>query len=190
MVSVLYAKYNVMPDLAMYGKTIGNGYALTAVVGKKSVMQEAQDSFISSTFWTERIGPTAALTTLEVMKKKKSWKVITERGKLVNKNWLKIAENNKLDISINGLPAISTYKFNYKNHLKYKTFVTQEMLKKGFLASTHFYACTEHTDEIINSYFSALDEVFKMISKCENDILDIDLLLDGPICHSDFQRLN
>ncbi len=186
----IYLKYNVNPDLAMFGKTIGNGYALTAVVGKKEVMEVAQDSFISSTFWTERIGPTAALATLDEMKKIRSWEKITEIGNKVRNLWIDLAKKYKLKINVSGLPAISTYSFESKNSLKYKTFITQEMLKKGFLASTNFYACISHTDKIINSYFDALDNVFYMISKCERNIEKIDNLLEGPVCHSGFQRLN
>ena len=64
------------------------------------------------------------------------------------------------------------------------------MLKKGFLASTNFYACIEHSDYLINLYLDALNDVFKIISKCENKELDIYKLIEGPICHSGFQRLN
>ena len=52
----------------MFGKALGNGYAVTAVLGKE-VMQAAEKSFISSTFWTERIGSTAGVATLKVMEK-------------------------------------------------------------------------------------------------------------------------
>jgi len=65
----IYKKYGVEPDVAIYGKTLGNGYGITAVVGKKEIMDAAQKTFISSTFWTERIGPSAALATLKVMEK-------------------------------------------------------------------------------------------------------------------------
>ena len=51
----LFQKYGVKPDLSIFGKTIGNGYALTAVVGKRAIMDFAETTFISSTFWTERI---------------------------------------------------------------------------------------------------------------------------------------
>ena len=68
----LHIKYGVQPDIAVFGKTLGNGYAITAVVGKRSVMEAAQSTFISSTFWTERIGPSAALATLKIMKREKS----------------------------------------------------------------------------------------------------------------------
>ena len=57
----LHKKYGVEPDMAMFGKALGNGYGITATIGKREVMEAAQTTFISSTFWTERIGPTAAL---------------------------------------------------------------------------------------------------------------------------------
>ena len=47
----------------MFGKALGNGYAITAILGNQDVMSAAQSTFISSTFWTERIGPSAALKT-------------------------------------------------------------------------------------------------------------------------------
>jgi glutamate-1-semialdehyde 2,1-aminomutase len=186
----IFQKYKVEPDMAMFGKTIGNGYALTAVVGKKEVMEAAQKSFISSTFWTERIGPTAALKTLEVMARMKSWDIITERGSKMQKGWKELAENHGLSISVSGIPSLSTYSFNGDNGLKYKTLITQEMLKKGFLASTNFYACTEHHDTFFSSYFDALDGIYKTISECQNGKKDIDSLLEGPVCHSGFKRLN
>ena len=186
----IFQKYNVEPDMVMFGKTIGNGYALTAVVGTKSVMEAAQSTFISSTFWTERIGPTAALAALKVMEREQSWNKITDIGKKMQKGWLALAEKNDLDIAVSGIPAMTSYSFNSRNALEYKTLITQEMLKKGFLASTIFYACTEHTDEHLGNYFDELDKIYKTISKCESEKLNINTLLDGPVCHSGFKRLN
>jgi len=186
----IFNKYGVEPDIAMFGKTIGNGYALTAIVGRKSVMEASQTTFISSTFWTERIGPTAALATLKVMEQIKSWEIITETGNKMRSGWQNLADNNKLSITISGIPALSTYSFNSINTLAYKTFVTQEMLKKGFLASTHFYACTEHKDEHLEIYFNALNDIFSTIYKCETNELNIHNLLEAPICHGGFNRLN
>lgn len=186
----IFQKYNVEPDLTMFGKTIGNGYALTAVVGKRDIMEAAQKTFISSTFWTERIGPTAALKTLEVMESIRSWEIITEKGNQMRKGWMDLASKNNLSISIAGLPSLSTYNFNSDNSLKYKTFITQEMLKKGFLASTNFYASIAHNDNDFELYFDALDGVFYQIKGCEVGNLQIDMLLEGPVCHSGFKRLN
>jgi glutamate-1-semialdehyde aminotransferase len=186
----IHKKYNVEPDMAMFGKTLGNGYALTAVVGKKSVMQAAENSFISSTFWTERIGPTAALATLKVMEETKSWDIITKKGRKIQKLWEEVANENGVKINISGIPALSVYTFSSKNALKYKTYVTQEMLKRGFLASTLFYASVAHKEKHIKLYGEALNEVYRYISKCENGNEDINALLDGPVCHSGFKRLN
>lgn len=186
----IYKKFGVEPDMAMYGKTIGNGYALTAVVGKRSVMEAAQTSFISSTFWTERIGPTAALATLRVMEEIKSWEIITEVGKKIQAGWNSLAKFHGLEIEVTGIPSLSTYSFKSQNALAYKTLIAQEMLKKNILASTNFYASIAHEDIYIERYFSELDKVYAVIKKCENKELNINELLDGPICHSGFKRLN
>ena len=186
----LHKIYGVEPDIAWFGKALGNGYAITAIIGKSSVMDAAQNSFISSTFWTERIGPAAALKTLEEMEKIKSWEIITKIGVKMQKGWSDLGKSNNLDITISGLPPITNYRFNSSYMLEYKTFVTQEMLKKGFLASTNFYACIEHSDDLMNLYFDSLNEIFKIISKCESEELNILDLLEGPVCHSGFERLN
>ena len=186
----IYKKFGVEPDMAMFGKTIGNGYALTAVVGKENVMEAAQKTFISSTFWTERIGPSAALKTLQVMERLQSWGLITEIGKKIQHKWKELASLHELSITVAGIPSLSTYSFNSENAMAYKTLITQEMLKKGFLASTHFYACTEHMDKYIERYFNELDPIYKLINKCENGSMNISELLEGPVCHSGFKRLN
>ena len=186
----IFQKYGIEPDIAMFGKTLGNGYAITAVVGKRNVMEVAQISFISSTFWTERIGPTAGLKTLEVMEKLKSWDIITSIGQNMIAKWKQLAGNHHLDIEVSGIPSLATYGFKSEFALHYKTLITQEMLKKGFLASTNFYPSIAHNDEILASYFDGLDEVYKMIKKCEDGELNIHNLLEGPVCHGGFKRLN
>jgi glutamate-1-semialdehyde 2,1-aminomutase len=185
----LHKIYGVEPDMAMFGKALGNGYAITATIGRREVMEAAQRSFISSTFWTERIGPTAALKTLQVMEREKSWEMITLTGKVIQERWKQLAQKNEVPISVSGLPALSSFSFPLPMSLAYKTLITQEMLKKGFLASTSVYVCTKHTKEVLDEYFVVLDEVFGLIRKCE-DGLDVNTLLEGPIAHDGFKRLN
>jgi len=185
----LHKKYGVEPDMMLLGKTLGNGYAITAVLGKRDIMKAAQETFISSTFWTERIGPTAALKTLEVMEREKSWEQVTHTGRGIGKRWKTLAEKYELPLEISGLPALVNFSFPLENWLKYKTLITQEMLKKGFLASNSVYACIDHTEQIIDEYFEQLKPVFSTISDCE-DGRNIDELLEGPVCHSGFKRLN
>ncbi len=186
----IYKKYGVEPDMAMFGKTIGNGYALTAVVGKQSIMESAQNTFISSTFWTERIGPTAALATLKVMEEIKSWEIITAIGNKMRKGWQQLADEHDLKITISGIPSLSTYSFNSSKALEYKTLIAQEMLAKGYLASTNFYASTAHNEDNLQLYFEALSDVYKVISDCEKGNANIEDLLKGPVCHAGFKRLN
>ena len=185
----LHKKYDVEPDLAIFAKALGNGYAISACIGRQEFMQAAQQTFISSTFWTERIGPTAALKTLEVMEREKSWQTITQIGNNISSQWQSLADKYELDISTWGLPALSGYTFNSSNALSYKTLVTQEMLKKGYLAANSVYACTEHTQELVDGYFAELDPIFAIIRECEEG-LDVNTLLEGPVCHSGFKRLN
>ena len=186
----IYKNYNVVPDIVIYGKTMGNGYAITSVLGKKEIMEYAQKTFISSTFWTERIGPTAALKSLEVMKKNKSWEIITNIGNKIKDGWEKISETYKVPIVSSPIPAVVSFNIDCKNKNYYKTYITQEMLKKGILASTNFYACTEHNQKHIDKYLLILEEIFKTISKCESGQIDIRNLLDGKVCNTGFGRLN
>lgn len=185
----LHKKYEVYPDIAVYGKTLGNGYAVSAVVGREEIMQSAQSTFISSTFWTERLGSVAALKALEVMEQVKPWEVAIATGLKVQKIWKETAEANGLRISVSGLPALSSYSFQSADNLAYKTLITQEFLKRGYLAGTVFYASYAHDINKFDEYAEILNEVYKLIAKCENG-QSVNDLLDGPICHAGFKRLN
>jgi glutamate-1-semialdehyde 2,1-aminomutase len=152
-------------------------------------MEAAQGTFISSTFWTERIGPTAALKTLEVMERERSWERITQTGCKIGERWQALAHKHGLQLQLSGLPALIGFSFAGADNLKYKTLITQEMLKKGYLATNAVYVCTEHTPEVVDGYFEALDPVFGLIKECERG-RSVDDLLEGPVCHAGFKRLN
>ena len=185
----LHKVYGVEPDIAMFGKALGNGYAINAVIGKRIFMEEAQSTFISSTFWTERIGPTAALKTLEIMEREKSWEKITQMGGSIGERWQALARKYELPIEIDGLPALIGFNFLVSDMIKYKTLITQEMLKRGLLAANSIYVCIDHSQELIDKYFEVLDPIFALIKECETD-RRIDDLLEGPVCHDGFKRLN
>ena len=185
----LHKMYGVEPDMAMFGKALGNGYAITATIGRREIMEAAQSTFISSTFWTERIGPTAGLKTLEVMERLQSWDQITQTGKVIATRWNDLAQKYQLPMRVFGLPSLIKFAFNSPEALMYKTLVTQEMLKRGYLAGNSVYVCTEHTPEILDGYFQALDPVFALLQECENG-RDVMQLLQSPVCHAEFKRLN
>lgn len=185
----LHKMYGVEPDMAMFGKALGNGYAITACIGRREVMEAAQSSFISSTFWTERIGPTAALKTLEVMEKTQSYNVITETGRYITQLWADLAAKCGIRIRSFGLPALTGFVFESDNHLLYKTYLTQEMLAKGYLATTSVYASTAHDRATVDAYGEALEPIFRVIGEAEQG-RDIAGLLQGPLSHVGFKRLN
>ncbi|PXA96266.1 aminotransferase class III [Nostoc sp. 3335mG] len=185
----LHLLHGVEPDMAVFGKALGNGYAVTAVIGRRAVMEVAQNSFISSTFWTERIGSAAALATLDAMADTRSWEVITEIGRDITRRWHELATRHGLTITTSGLPALTGFVFSGPNAAAYKTLISQEMLDKGYLAATSIYASLAHTREIVDAYFEALDPVFGLITECEAG-RDVMTLLRGPVCHAGFKRLN
>ena len=185
----IYKMYGVEPDMAIYSKALGNGYAIAAIVGKKEIMQAAQKTFISSTFWTERIGPTAAVTTLKVMERFKSWETITNKGIEIKNRWQQMADKHELSISQWGIPALSGFSFNNDKNLAYKTYITQQMLSKGYLAGNSIYVSIAHTPEILEGYFHELDKLFSDIRDFE-DGKDVMASLKGPVCHGGFKRLN
>ncbi|MFD1254210.1 aminotransferase class III-fold pyridoxal phosphate-dependent enzyme [Devosia equisanguinis] len=185
----LHTLYGVDPDMAVFGKALGNGYAVTAVIGRRAVMEAAQNSFISSTFWTERIGSAAALATLDVMEQTQSWEVITGIGVDITQRWRELAAKHGIEISTAGLPALTGFAFKGANAAAYKTLISQEMLERGYLAATSVYTCLAHTPDIVDGYFDALDPIFALIAKCEAG-RDVSSLLRGPICHAGFKRLN
>ncbi len=186
----LHQKYNVEPDLALFSKALGNGYAISALVGKRNIMEAAQSTFISSTFWTERIGPTAALASLKEMRRLESWEYITKQGLYIRDRWRELADIHDLDIDIWGIPALSGFTFKHPKNNAFKTLITQEMIKKNFLAANSVYVCIDHKKRIIDSYIDALDKVFKTISLINRGKLDIDDMLETKEAFEGFKRLN
>jgi len=187
----LHKKFNVYPDMAIFGKALGNGYAINAILGKQSVMESAQSTFISSTFWTERIGPTAAISTLKEMERIKSWEIITDLGNFFLCNLEKVAKKNNVNLLINkSIPALSSFTFDNEFHQIYKTYLTQKMLEFKYLGSNASYFCIAHNEKIILDYLAKLDQIFYEISKYMKSGDDPKKLLKDDIAHSGFKRLN
>ena len=186
----LHLKYGVYPDMAIFGKALGNGHAITAVIGIRNIMEEAQNTFISSTFWTERSGPVAALATLEEMEKIKSWEIITKIGHDIKSGWKHLADKHSLEIEQWGLPSLSGFTILSPHKMIYKTYITQELLKKGYLGANSVYACIAHNDTVLQNYFEELDPIFEKIKRCEDELYSVNDLLEDQVCESGFGRLN
>ena len=180
--------YGVNPDIAVFGKAISNGYPMAAIIGIRDVMEAAQSSFISSTYWTERIGPAAALATI---RKHRSCDVsghLVAMGKRVQEGWRKAAARTGLSIRVIGIPPVAHFSFEQENAQAIRTLFTQRMLEKGFLATNAFYATYAHQDSHIKSYLSAVEETFYYLAKAIKSG-SVEKQLRGPISHAGFTRL-
>ena len=185
----IHKKYNIIPDIAIFGKSLGNGFAISAIIGKKNVMKSSIDSFTSSTFWGERVGYVAALETLSQMEKLKSWKKISELGIYFRKRIKEIAKKNNIAIEIKGLIAIPNFYIKGDKNNIYKTFITQEMLRKGFIFNNAVYISIVHNKKIFEKFFKVLNNIFKIINK-NKTTKNIKKLLEGKESISGFKRLN
>jgi len=181
--------YKVRPDIAVYGKAISNGYPMAVIVGKKNVMSAAEESFISSTYWTERVGPVATLATLKKIKERNVPRHLINIGKLVTAGWKKVAEKHGLRIRTFGLPPLTHFSFDYgKDNQALHTLFNQEMLARGFLAKNAFYASFAHKETHVKQYIKATNEVFRIIKEALKKG-DVKKRLKGPVVHTGFKRL-
>ena len=181
--------YGVEPDMAIFSKGMGNGYAMSAIIGRREVMQAAQNSFISSTNWTEAIGPVAALATIKKMKKVKLSKHLKATGEKAKKLWETMSKKHDVPVSISGVLPLLVFKFEHENSQAIKTLFVQEMLQRSILASNLFYASYAHTDAHLKQYGQAMNEAFAILKEAINTGT-VEKRLLGPIAHSGFQRLN
>lgn len=180
--------YGVEPDIAVFAKAMSNGYPMAAVIGREDVMQAAQSSFISSTYWTERIGPVAALATIQKHKRCNVSKHLVRIGENIKSGWRTAADNAGISITCTGIPPMGHFEFNYSNGQAMRTLFTQLMLERGFLASNAFYATYAHEDGHVKSYLDAVKEAFEFIAEASNQGM-VEAHLNGPIAHLGFYRL-
>ncbi|RJR40124.1 MAG: aminotransferase class III-fold pyridoxal phosphate-dependent enzyme [Desulfobacteraceae bacterium] len=178
----------IKPDIAVFSKALGNGYPIAAVIGRGPVMEAAQSTFISSTNWTERIGPVAALATIRKHTKLNVGAHLMKIGAQIQEGWKASGSRHSIDIEVGGIPPLSHFSFRGPKSLSKKAFFVQLMLEKGFLASTLFYAMYAHQESHVRDYLAAVDEVFAILTKVATE--DVDHLLKGQPASSGFTRLN
>lgn len=115
-----------------------------AVIGRRDIMQTAQETFISGTYWTERIGSVAALASIKKMIELDVSAHLIKVGEMVQKGWSELADKHNLKIPVSGIYPLGHFDFESSNPLLYKTVFTKITLEYKFLASTIFYASYAH----------------------------------------------
>ncbi|WP_114748438.1 aminotransferase class III-fold pyridoxal phosphate-dependent enzyme [Pleomorphovibrio marinus] len=180
--------YGIQPDMSVFAKALGNGYPIGAVIGTREAMEGAQGSFISSTYWTESIGPVAALAVLEEMQKENVPKYVEQIGSWVQDIWHSQGKETGLKLKVAGFPCLSTFSFDGSDPEMLRTIFTQQMLERGYLAGTAFYPTLAHSERIVKRYANAVGEVFESMA---NHIGkgSIASMLKGEVAKSGFARL-
>jgi glutamate-1-semialdehyde 2,1-aminomutase len=135
------------PDIAVFAKALGNGYPIAAIIGRRDVMMAAKRAFISSTFWSERIGFAAALATIEKMQQINSPEILARNGDRIRKG---------LKLKTGGLSPL--LEMHYPDEATQKTY-TEEMIRRGYLVGPRIYTSCAHTDKIIDKFIENSNEV-------------------------------
>jgi len=180
--------YKFEPDIAVFAKAMSNGYPMAAIIGKGRVMDAAQRTFISSTYWTDRIGPVAALATIRKHRRLDVARHLVAIGKRVQEGWREAADQAGLSIDIGGIPPLSHFNLVGNDAQAKHTLFTQLMLERGFLAGKAFYSTYAHQNEHVEIYLDAVKDVFGIITGAVKHG-DVQAMLKGPIAHSSFRRL-
>jgi glutamate-1-semialdehyde 2,1-aminomutase len=184
-----HLKLGLEPDIAVFSKALGNGYAIGAIVGRDEVMDAAQKTFISSTCWTERIGPAAALAMIRKHRRVNAGEHLVAIGGAVQAGWRKLGIRHGFQLDVGGIAPLSHFAFEGPDGASIKAYFIQLMLEKGYLASTSFYSMYSHTREHVEGYLAAADIAFAAMAEAVT-AGDLTARLRGKPSVSGFRRLN
>lgn len=161
----VYKLNGFRPDIVVYAKAMGGGFPIAAVVGREEVMDAAQDTFMSSTMWTESTGFAAGLATIDILCRNKGWEHFIKIGEMIGRGWENLSRKHGLRIKVTDFKPLITMKLDYGNdNAALATLFTQEMLDRGYLAATSVYVSLAHTENIIQEYLQQADEVFAIMA--------------------------
>lgn len=183
-----HLKYGVSPDLAVFAKTLSNGYAMAAIIGNRQTLQAAQDSFISSAYWTEGVGPAAAVAAVKKMMRIDVPSHLARLGSRVMLGWKELADRHGLPLKISGRPQLFSLSFEHPENIALITLLTARMLRQGFLATGSCALTLAHQDHHVQAYLASLDRVFAEIAEAIR-AGDIASRIGGPVKHATFARL-
>lgn len=160
----------VGPDVAVFAKAMSNGYPMAAVIGRAAVMEAAKRSFVSSTYWSERIGPAAALATIARLKKLDAPARLAAAGARMRQGWEQHAARHGLRIATTGIAPMPRFSFQHGDDNPWlAALFTQAMLDAGHLASGAFYASLAHDDAVLGRALEAVDASFAQLARALAD---------------------
>ena len=183
-----HLKFGVTPDLALFAKAISNGFAMGAVIGNAETMSAAQGSFISSAYWTEGIGPAAALAAVTKMRRLDVPAHLAKIGGALREGWQKLGEKKDVPVTIGGRPEMALIGFDHADANALMTLFTTRMLDHGFLAAGAFNATMAHEPRHVEQSLEAAAIVFDEIHEAI-DHGDVQRRIGNQPKHTMFTRL-
>ena len=184
--------YDVVPDLTACGKGMANGMPVSAVVGKREIMEIFDEIFFSFTFGGEALSLAASIATIREMKEKKVIEHMWRVGRKFQDGYNEIVRKLGLDVNTQcvGLAPHTVITFNDDNgneSLEIKSLVQQELLKRGilFLGLQNF--CYAHSDDDIQKTLKAVEESLSILKDALTDG-NIQRFLKGVVVQPVFRR--
>ncbi|MBN1280621.1 MAG: aspartate aminotransferase family protein [Candidatus Thermoplasmatota archaeon] len=174
--------FGVIPDLAVFGKAMGGGLPLSAVVGKKEIMQKAKEKiFVSSTFGGEMLSLAAFLAVVDILKTEPVHERIFSIGNKLRDGFNALAKKHGSKIECIGLgPRLD---FNYRNlkgqtDLHVKTLFMQEVVKRGIYFVWNMLPSYQLSDKDIDYTLKVFDEALRITTEAERKG-NVSKLLEG-----------
>ena len=162
----------VEPDMSVFAKSISNGYAMGAVVGRRDVMEPAGQMFVSSTYWGEAVGLAAALATLTELRTRNTAQTLADNGAALKARLNAVAAEVGVAIRCTGIDYHPHLEFPAEDPVlnnKLGTLYVQEMAKRGNHGSTSFYLNESQGAAEIEMAADAAREVFTLIGETIDD---------------------
>lgn len=187
----VHMKYGVMPDVAVFAKAIGNGHPMAAIIGRRRIMDAAQTSFISSTYWTEAVGPTAALATIRKLRTVNIAAHTSHIGGLMRDGWNCLGQRYRVPVKTSGHSALLHLSFDHEHATALGTLLTARMLERGFLTGSGFYPSFAHKEHHVVACLEAAEPVFAELATTiqAGNVLQRLKDIGLPVRHTGFARL-
>jgi glutamate-1-semialdehyde aminotransferase len=184
--------FGVTPDLAAFGKAMGNGFPIAAVVGRRDVMEIFDEIFFSFTFGGETAALAAARATMKKLRDAKVIEHIWSKGRQLTDGIRFLANEFGLNeyIEILGQPPRTVFRFKDQagqESLLVKSYFQQECLRRGILFSGGQNICFAHGDAEIDYTLRVYRTVMEMLRDAFKKG-DLASRLEAPMIQPVFRR--
>jgi len=170
-------EFGVTPHLSVFGKAMANGYEISALVGRKDIMQMLEKKvFVSSTFFPNSLAQVAALKTIEILQRDNVLETIKERGNKFAGKVEKIVRKCGIPAKLTGSPWMPFITFDRDPQEHYKkirpAFYTQLIRRGIFLQPFHHgYIAYRHSTKDLNHTAEMIAESLEEAKKAVHSSL-------------------